>query len=342
MSPPITTACGLSRFTATASTSPSRRPPSRSRPRASASPCWASATRSRTCPTPARSSRATSAQPAASVSRQPVDAAPAGQALGRLDPGVPDLPGRAEVPPDHAAPGHDPEPQPGRGLHHEGVAAAGRPGRAARRGPARRRRWPRRAARRRGPRGTAPARRRPSRPSPASPGSGPAPRRPCPAGSARSRPPGARRRRAGRPAARPPAASARRGRRRPRGRGSPTAISRPSRSRTASWLRERPMATASTTPASALKSRAPGGRPPVEASSSPTSSSPAEVSACTRATTAVRERPVSVRSRERVSARPVRTSSSRSPAVAGAADSRSAALTAAPLLRVPRHLDRAA
>ena len=46
-----------------------------------------------------------------------------------------------------------------------------------------------------------------------------------------------------------------------------------------SWLRERPIATASTTPASLLKTRRPGGRPPVEASSSPTSSSPAVVSA---------------------------------------------------------------
>jgi hypothetical protein len=101
------------------------------------------------------------------------------------------------------------------------------------------------------------------------------------------------------------------------------ASSWPSRSKTPSWLRERPSATASTTPASLLNSSPPGGRPPVEASSSPASSNPAAASAWTRDTTAVRESPVITRRPERVSAWPVRTSSRSSPAVAGAADSRS-------------------
>ena len=79
------------------------------------------------------------------------------------------------------------------------------------------------------------------------------------------------------------------------------------------------MATASTTPACWLKTRAPGGRPPVEASSSPSSSSPAEVSELTRVVMAVRDSPVRARSWERVLARPLRTRSSSSPAVAGAA-----------------------
>src|SRR6478735_8742130 len=100
------------------------------------------------------------------------------------------------------------------------------------------------------------------------------------------------------------------------------AISWPSRSATASWLRERPIATASTTPACWLNTSAPGGRPPVEASSSPRSSRPAEVSELTRVVIAVRDRPVRARSWDRVLARPLRTRSSSSPAVAGAALSR--------------------
>ena len=94
------------------------------------------------------------------------------------------------------------------------------------------------------------------------------------------------------------------------------------------------MATATTTPACWLKTSAPGGRPPVEASSSPRSSSPAEVSELTRVVMAVRDRPVRARSWERVLARPLRTRSSSSPAVAGAALSRASVRGAAARVEV--------
>ncbi len=91
-------------------------------------------------------------------------------------------------------------------------------------------------------------------------------------------------------------------------------ISRPARSKTPTWLRDRPTATASTTAASGSSASAPAGRPPVEASSPPSTSSPAESRASSREATALRDRPVRRVRSARVSARPVRTSVSRWPA----------------------------
>ena len=86
----------------------------------------------------------------------------------------------------------------------------------------------------------------------------------------------------------------------------------------ASWVRLRPIATASTTPASASKRSTVGGRPPVEAPSCLSVTRPRAVSADTRAETAVRERPVTARSSVRVVTIPSRIRANTSPAVAGA------------------------
>ena len=91
------------------------------------------------------------------------------------------------------------------------------------------------------------------------------------------------------------------------------AISRPARSKTPTWLRERPTATASTTAASGFRCSEPAGRPPVEAWSPPSRSSPASVRAARREVTAPRERPVSRTRSARGLARPVRTSVRRPP-----------------------------
>ena len=127
MSPPMTTAAGLSRLMAIASTSPSSRPLSRSSPRAVGSPCSASATRSRRWPTswPDSRARATSAQPPASVSRQPVAPQRHGQPGGGVDLGVPDLAGGAEVAAEHPTVGDDAEAETGRGLDDQHVVEGG-------------------------------------------------------------------------------------------------------------------------------------------------------------------------------------------------------------------------
>ena len=279
------------------------------------------ATRSRTCADVVgrtRAIRATSAQPPATASRQPVAPQRQGSPSAAVERVCPISPAAPRWPSTTRPSAMMPSPRPVEAFTTR--ASRSTAPRAEQLGPGEHvgvvgRRT---AARRRAPRSTAPARRRPSRPSPGSPGSRRAPRRRCRAGSGRSPRTGRLdARRAGRRARSATCGISSSG-------PTPTAWSResaasssPSRSKTASWLRERPTATASTTPASGLNTSAPGGRPPVEASSSPTSSSPAAVSALTRATTAVRDRPVSRRSSERVSARPVRTSSSSSPAVAG-------------------------
>ncbi len=112
----------------TASSSPRRRPLSRSRPRAVGSPASAAATRSRTCWMSSLPAWPTSAQPPATASRQPGPAAPAGQALGGGGAGVADLAGRADVALDQPSVGDDAEPEAGRGLHDQGVPQHGAAG----------------------------------------------------------------------------------------------------------------------------------------------------------------------------------------------------------------------
>ena len=150
MSPPITTAAGLSRLIATASTSPSSRPLSRSRPRAIESPWSASATRSRTWSTvwPDSASRATSAQPPAIVSRQPVAPHRQGSPPAASTVVWPISPAAPRWPLSTRPSGDDAEPEAGGGLDDQDVVEARRRGRAARSGRARRRRCRRRAARR--------------------------------------------------------------------------------------------------------------------------------------------------------------------------------------------------
>ena len=97
----------------------------------------------------------------------------------------------------------------------------------------------------------------------------------------------------------------------------------PSRSQTPSWVRLRPIAPASTTPASWLNRSPTGGRPPVEGTrsvsseSTPSTTRPDSSSAPTRAATAVRDRPVTRPRSLRVRARPSRIREKTSPAVAG-------------------------
>ena len=84
----------------------------------------------------------------------------------------------------------------------------------------------------------------------------------------------------------------------------------PSRSHTPSWVRLRPIAPASTTPAARLNRRWTGGRPPVDgprsSGSAPSTTSPESSSAPSRAATAVRDSPVIRPTSLRVSARPSR------------------------------------
>ena len=92
---------------------------------------------------PASPARATSAQPPASVSRQPVVAAAAGQARGGVDLGVADLAGRAEVAAETTRPSAMmPRPEAGGGLDDQQVVEWPRVRPAARSGRARRRRSP--------------------------------------------------------------------------------------------------------------------------------------------------------------------------------------------------------
>src|ERR1700694_668165 len=92
----------------------------------------------------------------------------------------------------------------------------------------------------------------------------------------------------------------------------------PARLQIASRVRLRPMAAASTTPASALNESSVGGRPPVEEPSSRSTTRPFAVNADTLAATAVRESPVRRRISARVVATPSRISVNTSPAVGGA------------------------
>src|SRR6478735_4310866 len=94
----------------------------------------------------------------------------------------------------------------------------------------------------------------------------------------------------------------------------------PSRSQTPSWVRLRPIAPDSTTPASLLNRSRTGGRPAEvgsRSSSTPSTTSPESSRAPILAATAVRERPVTRPTSLRVSARPSRTREKTSPVVAG-------------------------
>ena len=102
----------------------------------------------------------------------------------------------------------------------------------------------------------------------------------------------------------------------------------PARLQTPSWVRLRPIAAASTTPASALKTSRAGGRPPVDGASARSSTKPRACSVETRAATAVRDRPVRRPTSARVLTAPSRIRPNTSPAVAGAGEDRDMRISA--------------
>ena len=264
MSPPITTTCGLSRLIGDGEQT--RRGAVRSRGAwrlASASPASASAVRSRMWST-ARARLGAAGPPGPSRRRSSRGSRSSPQRQGTtgrgVDLGVPDVAGAAEVAADHPALGEDAEAEAGRGLDHDQVVVRRGVAEPLRQGEhvgvvadmerSRSVRRPRSRARRSTP--SQPAITGESRLTPRTGSIVPGRLMPMP----RTGAVGSHERRAG--GARRPA-SRRRARRRPRARPRRSPSSSPARSKTASWERDRPIAAASTTPASTLNTRLPGG-----------------------------------------------------------------------------------
>ena len=240
------------------------------------SPWSASATRSRTWSTgwPDSASRADQRPAAGDRLEAAGRAAPAGQLAGGVDGGVPDLAGGAEVAAEHPSAGDDAEPEAGGRLDDQDVVEAAAPPSSSERASTSAS-FPTnsgasaRSAKYGASVDAVPAghhRGADAQPAGAVEGAGQAePDAEDRRVDALEQAARADRPRCGSSSSGPTPTSWSR---------ESEAISWPSRSSTASWLRERPTATASTTPASWLKTRAPGGRPPVEASSSPRQQQP--------------------------------------------------------------------